>query len=85
MSNSNANGINGRVIFVQKYVNSPVKISGVLRNLPFGLHGFHVHEKRHTGNNCSAAGGHFNPENVRHETFPTLLVPSKLLKNSQCK
>ena len=71
MSNSNANGIYGRVVFVQQYVNTPVKISGVLRNLPSGLHGFHVHEKRHTGNNCSTAGGHFNPENVRYVTFPT--------------
>ena len=66
LSNTNANGINGEVIFSQEEVNSPLKVSGTLKNLPPGLHGFHVHEKRHTGNDCSTAGGHFDPEKVRH-------------------
>ena len=66
LSNTNANGINGEVIFSQEDVNSPLKVSGTLKNLPPGLHGFHVHEKRHTGNDCSTAGGHFDPEKVRH-------------------
>ena len=66
LSNTNANGINGEVIFSQEEVNSPLKVSGTLKNLPPGLHGFHVHEKRHTGNDCSTSGGHFDPEKVRH-------------------
>jgi len=69
LSNTNANGINGEVIFSQEEVNSPLKVSGTLKNLPPGLHGFHVHEKRHTGNDCSTAGGHFDPSKVRHLTY----------------
>jgi len=66
LSNTNANGINGEVIFSQEDVNSPLRVSGTLKNLPPGLHGFHVHEKRHTGNDCSTAGGHFDPSNTEH-------------------
>ena len=66
LSNTNANGINGEVIFSQEEVNSPLKVTGLLKNLPPGLHGFHVHEKKHTGNDCSTSGGHFNPASVRN-------------------
>ncbi len=39
-------------------------IRGEITGLPPGLHGIHVHEIGKTGDNCTAAGAHFNPENV---------------------
>ena len=41
-----------------------VYISGKVLGLEKGLHGFHVHAVGDTGNNCKAAGGHFNPYEV---------------------
>ena len=41
-----------------------VYISGKILGLEKGLHGFHVHAVGDTGNNCKAAGGHFNPHEV---------------------
>lgn len=60
------NGITGEITFAQEDKDSPIRISGTVRNLPAGGHGFHVHEKKHTGTDCSTAGGHFNPENTSH-------------------
>jgi Cu/Zn superoxide dismutase len=31
---------------------------------PPGLHGFHLHQDGNTGDDCKAAGPHFNPYNV---------------------
>ena len=70
MADSNANGINGVITFKQEDKNSPLRISGTVNNLPVGPHGFHIHERKQTGNDCGSAGGHWNPENVR--TFFTL-------------
>ena len=42
-----------------------VYISGKILGLEKGLHGFHVHAVGDTGNNCKAAGGHFNPHEVK--------------------
>ena len=41
-----------------------VYIRGKILGLEKGLHGFHVHAVGDTGNNCKAAGGHFNPHEV---------------------
>ena len=66
LANTNANGISGEIFFKQEDANSPLRISGTIRNLPIGgSHGFHIHEKAQTGNDCASAGGHWNPENVR--------------------
>ena len=65
MANTNANGISGEIFFKQEDAISPLRISGTIKNLPIGSHGFHVHEKAQTGNDCASAGGHWNPENVR--------------------
>jgi len=43
-----------------------VYISGKILGLEKGLHGFHVHAVGDTGNNCKAAGGHFNPHEKSH-------------------
>ena len=62
---SNSDEISGEIMFNQVDVNSPLRIFGTVRGLPAGLHGFHIHEQAQTGNDCSSAGGHWNPGNVR--------------------
>ena len=59
------NDVRGQVEFTT--VADGVKIRAVVKGLPPGLHGFHVHEK----GDCSApdgtsAGGHFNPHGSPH-------------------
>lgn len=41
---------------------------GEIEGLSPGKHGFHVHQTGDTGNNCKAAGGHFNPEQQQHSS-----------------
>jgi len=43
-----------------------VTITGTLRGLTDGQHGFHVHEKGDLGNACNNAGAHFNPTHMDH-------------------
>ena len=43
-----------------------VLIKGEILGLSPGKHGFHVHMTGDTGNNCKAAGGHFNPDMEEH-------------------
>merc|ERR1719500_528095 len=43
-----------------------VRIHGRVFGLSAGLHGIHVHAVGDTGDNCLAAGGHFNPDAVEH-------------------
>lgn len=43
-----------------------VLVKGEILGLSAGLHGFHVHMTGDTGNNCKAAGGHFNPDQHQH-------------------
>ena len=62
---ANGSGITGILTLVQSGTSSEVTISGSISNLSAGTHGFHVHESGATGNNCTDAGGHFNPTNVR--------------------
>ena len=66
MVQSQGSGISGDLLIEQMagFINK-VTISGYIKNLPKGLHGFHVHENGATGNDCADAGGHFNPRNVR--------------------
>lgn len=42
-----------------------VQISGLIKGLSAGKHGFHVHMTGDVGDECKAAGGHFNPHGVR--------------------
>merc|ERR1712126_45846 len=49
------------------YGNSHVtNISGIVYDLDGGYHGFHIHEFGDLGDNCKAAGGHFNPHQHEH-------------------
>lgn len=59
----NKGDIQGRITFSQ--TSDGVKIEGTITGLPSGKHGFHVHEKGDLDDNCTAAGGHFNPLKVQ--------------------
>ena len=45
-----------------------VFIKGEILGLNPGQHGFHVHQTGDTGDNCKAAGGHFNPDQQEHSS-----------------
>lgn len=48
-------------------VGDGVKITGEIKNLTPGNHGFHIHEKGDCSSaDAASAGGHFNPENAAH-------------------
>lgn len=55
-------GVTGKLHIVQGFGN--VHITGQIYGLKPGLHGFHVHMNGDLGDNCKAAGGHFNPDEV---------------------
>lgn len=43
-----------------------LKIDVKIDDAPPGYHGFHIHENGSCDDGGQAAGGHFNPENVKH-------------------
>lgn len=47
-----------------------LKVDVSLSNVPAGYHGFHVHEFGNCDDAGAAAGGHFNPEGVKHGYLP---------------
>ena len=59
------NNIEADLKFEQADADSPVSVKGQVSGLPPGNHGMHVHELANDGDDCNAAGGHFNPEGVR--------------------
>jgi Cu-Zn family superoxide dismutase len=46
-------------------------IKATVSKAPPGLHGFHIHEKGSCQDNGNAAGGHFNPDKVKHGKLVT--------------
>ncbi|KFM83041.1 Superoxide dismutase [Cu-Zn], partial [Stegodyphus mimosarum] len=44
----------------------PVSVSGQIKGLSSGLHGFHVHQYGDLSNGCTSAGGHYNPYGLDH-------------------
>jgi len=59
-------GVEGTLYIVQG--NGHVFITGQIYGLRPGLHGFHVHMNGDLGDNCKAAGGHFNPDEDEHSS-----------------
>ncbi|XP_052088583.1 superoxide dismutase [Cu-Zn]-like [Mytilus californianus] len=60
------NSVYGQLNLYQKYGSQKVWIRGRIYELSPGLHGFHVHAKGNVRQNCTSAGGHFNPFNNNH-------------------
>uniref|UniRef100_P41962 Superoxide dismutase [Cu-Zn] n=3 Tax=Brugia pahangi TaxID=6280 RepID=SODC_BRUPA len=58
--------VSGIIRFKQEKEGSPTTISGEIKGLTPGLHGFHVHQYGDTTNGCISAGPHFNPYNKTH-------------------
>lgn len=58
--------VSGTVYFEQDNASSEVKVTGEVKGLSQGHHGFHIHEFGDNTNGCTSAGPHFNPENKEH-------------------
>jgi Cu-Zn family superoxide dismutase len=61
---SGSTSLKGEVSFSQ--TDTGVKVEATFTDVPGGYHGFHVHENGSCANNGNAAGGHFNPDQVKH-------------------
>ncbi len=51
---------------LKENASSPVKITGEIKGLPEGKHGFHVHQFGDQTDGCTSAGPHFNPFGKDH-------------------
>ncbi|KAG7484465.1 hypothetical protein MATL_G00049640 [Megalops atlanticus] len=58
--------VTGTVYFEQESESAPVKLTGEIKGLTPGDHGFHVHVFGDNTNGCISAGPHFNPHNKTH-------------------
>ncbi|XP_056267718.1 superoxide dismutase [Cu-Zn] [Pseudoliparis swirei] len=56
----------GTVYFEQESDAAAVKLTGEIKGLATGEHGFHVHAFGDNTNGCISAGPHFNPHNKTH-------------------
>ncbi|KAF0305915.1 Superoxide dismutase [Cu-Zn] [Amphibalanus amphitrite] len=56
----------GVVYFEQAGSDQPVKVTGEVKGLTKGDHGFHVHEFGDGTNGCVSAGPHYNPFGKTH-------------------
>ncbi|MGA7933136.1 MAG: superoxide dismutase family protein, partial [Kovacikia sp.] len=56
--------LSGQITFTE--TGKGMLIRATVKNAPSGLHGFHIHEKGSCADVGNAAGGHFNPDGVKH-------------------
>lgn len=56
-------------INLTQYDEGPVHLVGHISGIPYGRHGFHIHEKGDLSRGCTSTGGHFNPYNVSRDIF----------------
>jgi superoxide dismutase, Cu-Zn family len=47
-----------------------VKVEATITGAPAGYHGFHIHQNASCADNGDAAGGHYNPDGVKHGYLP---------------
>lgn len=52
-------------------IESGLAVDVTLESISPGKHAFHIHEKGSCEDGGNAAGGHFNPDNVKHGYLPT--------------
>merc|ERR1712169_95868 len=57
-------GVSGEVKFEKK--DGAVHVTGEVKGLKKGKHGFHVHQFGDLTNGCVSTGGHWNPEGKNH-------------------
>ncbi|KAG9510645.1 Superoxide dismutase [Cu-Zn] [Fragariocoptes setiger] len=67
-------GVSGTIYFEQSSTGGPVKVTGEVKGLESGEHGFHIHEFGDTTNGCVSAGPHFNVDPAKHHGGPTSAI-----------
>jgi len=59
-------GVTGVITFEQPATGGATKVTGTIKGLKPGKHGFHVHQFGDLSNGCTSAGAHFNPTGKSH-------------------
>jgi len=53
-------------VHFQDLADGSTEVTVDLKNVPAGVHGFHIHEGSSCADDAKAAGGHFNPTSMPH-------------------
>lgn len=61
-----SNGVSGIIRFTQSLNGGPTTITGSIKGLQRGYHGFHIHEFGDLSDGCTSAGAHYNPTGKLH-------------------